>query len=93
MAVGWCRARHISRSACYEISLYGDHHAAVLARSWRSKMQFLYNQCRRLGDDLHDFSDEEKAAWPEPSDLTLAERELASVPRARARIQQIRNLG
>lgn len=92
VAIAWCRARTLPRSARFELSLYGEANAAVLARAWCSKMQFMLHLCKKLGDDLHAFSLEEKADWPEPSELGIAERELMASKRAVARIAQIRNL-
>lgn len=92
-SIAWCRARSIPRSARFEIALYGEENAAALARAWSSKMQFLLSACLKVGDDLHKFSPEELAKWPEPSDLGRVSRDMAGVAKAQKRIVQIRQLG
>lgn len=92
-AISWCRSRGIPRSARYEITAYGEHSASTLARAWCSKMQFLLNRCLKARDDRLLFSEEQKRAWPEPSDFLQAEAELVGNARARQRISQIRALG
>ena len=92
MAIALCRKRSMNRSARFELSLYGEANAAILARSWCCKMQYIFNMCHMHKDDLHVFTAAEKAAWPEPSDLAGAARELAGSNRALTRIAQIREL-
>lgn len=80
-------------SARYEIKLYGEVNAAALARAWASKMQYLFNACLEAGDTTRAFSPEEKAKWPEPSELSRVEREMGGSRQAMKRIAQIRQLG
>ena len=91
-ANAWCRCRGLPRSARYEIALYGEEHAAALARVWCAKMQYLFNVCLEREDDRHALSPAEVAAWPEPSDLGRIERELRGIRQVPLRIAQIRNL-
>jgi hypothetical protein len=88
----WCRARGMPRSARYEISTYGEENASALARAWCSKMQFLFNHCQKLGDDLHKLSPEELEQWVPPSDLQRVERQLADSRQAQQRLRQLRAL-
>jgi hypothetical protein len=91
-ARSWCRSRRMAMSSRCEISLYAEEFASVLARCWCSRMQHLFNIAEKHHNDLHVFLPDELASWPEPSELALAERSLVEVPRAAARIAQIRAL-
>lgn len=91
-AIAFCIARHMPRSARYEISLYTEQFASVLARAWCHRMQFLLNLAIKHDSDTHAFSPDELASWVEPTELARAEKELQHVPRAATRIAKIRAL-
>ena len=93
-STAWCRARGLNASARYEISFYGDTSAAVLARTWAAKMQYMLNVCLARGDSNLVFSAEILSAWPEPSEFTQLAEGCNSDPNRRlaSRIRQIRDL-
>ena len=91
-AISFCAARHMARSARFEISLYTEEWAAALARCWCHRMQFLLNLSLEHQNVQHIFTQAELDAWVEPSELASAEMGLWNVPRARRRILEIRSL-
>jgi len=87
----WCQARRLRKSARYELSVYGEHVAGVLARAWAGKMQYMFNLCCSQGDTVA-LTAEQLAGWQEPSDLTqVAQNKKVPAILAR-RIRQIREL-
>ena len=93
LALNWCRARGMPKSARYEISAYGEEFASIFARAWCSKMQYALNVCHKLENDLHRRSSEEHDSWVPPSDLARLQTALAGAARAQRRLRQIRALG
>ena len=42
-AKAWCGQYHLNKSSRYEISMYGERAASLLAKSWCHKMEHFYN--------------------------------------------------
>jgi hypothetical protein len=93
-SIEWCRSRGLHVSARYELSLYGDATAAVLARAWAAKMQYMFNLCMANHDPLLAITDELIQAWPEPSEFSTLSVGCQSDQSRRLsnRIRQIRDL-
>jgi hypothetical protein len=89
-ALAHCRSRGIPRSARYEISTYGEENAAAFARSWCSRMQYVFNICCAHEDQEHKLTPKEIENWPEPSEFCRLDRELAGSTRAQQRLAQIK---
>ena len=72
-ADAFLEAQHLPKSARFDVSVYTQAGAALLARTWCEKCQHLYDIAAAHGDERHEFSDAELAMWLEPSafaDLT-----------------------
>ena len=93
VAVAFCEARGMRKSARYEINAYGEEYAAIFARAWCSKMQFLFGECQKRGDNKHAFASDEQGRWVPPSDLARLETDLKGSERAMRRLADIRALG
>lgn len=92
MAIQWCKRRAIPQSARYEISLYGQEAAAAMARCWASKMQYMFNICIQLEDELHKLTASELKQWPCPSEFFNLRTELAGSRKGLHRLDQIQVL-
>ena len=77
------------RAARYNVSLYGEEGAFVLAKTWVEKAQFFFNLWRAQPNRLYAFSDAELRSWvPSPELEQLIER---LEGRAKARALDLRN--
>ena len=67
----WHRRAVCAKSAFYTPSLYGASGASIIAHTWCSKMQCLFNLGLSTGRGRQEFTQDEVNAWQEPSDFTL----------------------
>ena len=91
-AVPWCRSRGMPLSARYDLRLYGEEVAAILARGWCSKMQFLLNESFKTAEPTARLTEAARDRWVPPSELARVELDLAGHRRAQQRLSQIRLL-
>ena len=86
----WCSSRGLQKSMRFEVTLYGERGAAIMARAFCHKMSHFYELCRDLDELDHVFSMEEKQAYAEPPELTDFATSLTG--QALRRVLQLRDL-
>ena len=86
----WCGKRGLQKSMRFEVTLYGEKGAAIMARAFYHRMSYFYGLCCELGELDHEFAAAEKASYVEPTELT----EFASTLSGQAwqRVLQLRSL-
>ena len=84
--ISFCRRAHLKMASRYEIILFQEHGAAIMARAWASRMQWrLDNE-----DVLHE--NQQRIMWDEPSEFTLFAAQNHVKKQIHKRIAEIRVL-
>jgi hypothetical protein len=87
----WSIKHGLNRSARFELALYGEAWAPVLARGWAHRMQFFYNLHVSSGTDDYRYTAVDAALYVEPAEFRRAADALDSAA-ASKRIAQIRGI-
>lgn len=89
-AEAWCRRYGLTKSARFEITLYGNANAILIARSWRHKMEYFYKKWMAAGCGKYQYSENDVEVYEEPQEFTQAVQGLSG--QQSARVAQIRAL-
>jgi len=84
LAEQFCRANRSPLSATFAFSVYTEHKAGVLARSWCHRLQYFFDKSLHHPDLLCTCTPAERSSYQEPSELTA----LAEEPDLPANIQR-----
>jgi len=84
LAAQFCRENRSPLSATFAFSVYTEHKAGVLARSWCHRLQYFFDKSLHHPDLLCTCTPAERSSYQEPSELTA----LAEEPDLPANIQR-----
>jgi hypothetical protein len=87
-AAKWATKYGFNTAARFNIDLYGDHGAKLLAKTWCSKCQHFWDIWKHQHDDDYTFSVRDWESW-QPSAEFLALRLGLLAPRAKIRCDQL----
>jgi hypothetical protein len=90
LATAFCAGRGLAKTARFEIALYGEANAAVLARGWAHKMQWHYTRYVASGGEHYVFPAAELAMYREPTEFVRVATALHDTAQARRRVAAIR---
>jgi hypothetical protein len=62
-AIEWCNQYNCTKSARFDISLYGDAQASLMAREWARRLQYFFNIYTSSGDAHYVFSDDDVKSY------------------------------